>query len=487
MDILSLERIWNHTPIVESDNLSRYCPIDDITFMGMESDFINESSKFHLHVFYRMDSENQGYIDMYIWDWMLYPDTYRRIIIQNGFVLAEEDESLFIEYTRKLESEGMFDREEFDHIKNHFSYVEDIRFSRRYYPSVALQAFYFSGHKGVREILCKAGLDFISYHLEQIPGINLIGSTPASIVGYGVTNKFLRIVNTPEMVKCLFSEEQLQRNLTVYKAYSGYVEKDLPNFFQCCYFRSLYEEGQFGGTGFNRTLYRRLGEVQDWGEFYLYERYMELKKNMPFKGKIPLIEDIYDEVSSLEMTNRYLIEGQELDTKIQQRLEDKCYQYESEQYILRMPRNLLEICKEAKEQGNCLLSSGYVEKHANGETTIIFIRNKDKPEHAFVTAEICNGKLKQVYGCGNCLPERAVYEFIEGYCRKHWIKYDPEELIWDSIEELDESEFETELEEYLEAYRKKQYVMPIEFEEKCAPCIQLTFMDVFPDIFKNEQ
>lgn len=208
---------------------------------------------------------------------------------------------------------------------------------------------------------------------------------------------------------------------------------------------------------------------------------------MPFKRKLPSIEDIYDEVSSMEITNKYLVSGQELDAKIRQRSGNKHYQYESEQYILRMPRNLLEICEEANEQGNCLLRSGYAEKHANGETTIIFIRNKDKPEHAFVTAEICNGKLQQIYGCGNCLPERAVYEFIEGYCRKYWIKYDPEELIWDSIEELDESEFETELEEYLEAYRKKHYVMPIEFEGKCAPCIQLTFMDVFLEIFKNEQ
>lgn len=487
MDILSLERIWNHTPIVESDNLSRYCPIDAITFMGMESDYFNESSKFHLHVFYRIDSENQWYIDMYIWDCMLYPDICRRIIIQNGFILAEEDENLFMEYTKRLESEGVYDKKEFDLIRKHFSHAEDNRFRRCDYPSVVLQAIYFSGHKGVREILCKAGLDFISYHLERIPEFNLIGSTPVSIVGYGVTNKFLRIVNTPEMVKGLFSEEQLKHCLAVYKTYSGFVEADLPNLFQCSYFRLLYENGQFGGAGFNRTLYRRLGEVRCWEEFYMYKRYMELKKHMPFKRKLPSIEDIYDEVSSMEITNKYLVSGQELDAKIRQRSGNKHYQYESEQYILRMPRNLLEICEEANEQGNCLLHSGYAEKHANGETTIIFIRNKDKPEHAFVTAEICNGKLQQIYGCGNCLPERAVYEFIEGYCRKYWIKYDPEELIWDSIEELDESEFETELEEYLEAYRKKHYVMPIEFEGKCAPCIQLTFMDVFPEIFKNEQ
>lgn len=486
MDILSLERIWNHSPIVESNNLSRYCPIDDITFMGMESDFINESSKFHLHVFYRMDSENQEYVDMYIWDWMLYPDTCRRIIIQNGFILSEEDESLFIEYTRKLESEGMYDREEFDLIRKHFPHVEDNRFRRCDYPSVKLQAIYFSGHKGVREILCKAGLDFISYHLERIPGINLIGSTPVSIVGYGVTNKFLRIVNTPEMVKCLFAEEQLQRCLTVYKAYSGYVEEDLPNLYQCSYFKMLYEDGQFGGTGFNRTLYRRLGEVKRWEEFNLYKRYMELKVRTPFKGRLPSRENIHDEVASMEITNRYLSEGQELDRKIQRRSDDRQYQDESERYILYMPKNLFDICREANEQGNCLLSGGYAEKHANGETTIIFIRNKDKPEHAFVTAEICKGKLQQVYGCGNCLPERAVYEFLETYCRKHWIKYDPEELIWDSVEELDESEFETELEEYLEVYRKKQYATSTEFEEKCTPYIQLTFMDVFPEIFRNE-
>lgn len=486
MDILLLERIWNHTPIVESDNLSRYCPVDEITFMGMESDFINESSKFHLHVFYRMDSENQRYIDLYIWDCMLYPDICRRIIIQNGFILAEEDESMFVEYTRKLESEGMYDKEEFDLMRKHFLYTEGKRFRRRDYPSVELQAIYFSGHKGVREILCKAGLDYISYHLEHIPEINLIGSTPVSIVGYGVTNKFLRIVNTPEMVKCLFAEEQLQRCLAVYKAYSGYVERDLPNLYQCSYLKMLYEDGQFGGTGFNRALYRRLGEVKRWEEFNLYKRYMELKLHTPFKGRLPSRENIYDEVTSMEITNRYLSEGLELDRKIQRRSDDSQYQYECEKYILCMPKNLFDICREANEQGNCLLSSGYVEKHANGETTIIFIRNKDKPEHAFVTAEICNGKLQQVYGCGNCLPERAVYEFLEVYCRKHWIKYDPEELIWESIEELDESEFKTELEEYLEIYQKKQHAMHVEFEEKCTPCIQLTFMDVFPEIFRNE-
>lgn len=454
MDILSLEKIWNHTPIVESDNLSRYCPIDDITFMGMESDFINESSKFHLHAFYRLDSEKRWYIDMYIWDCMLYPDICRRIIIQNGFILAEDDESLFIEYTRKLESEGIYNKEEFDLIRNHFSHAEDNRFRRLDYPSVELQAIYFSWHKGVREILCKAGLDFISYHLERISGINLIGSTPVSIVGYGVTNKFLRIVNTPEMVKCLFSEEQLQHCLTVYKAYSGYVEKDLPNLYQCSYFKMLYEDGQFGGTEFNRTLYRRLGEVKRWEEFNLYKRYMELKVQVPFKGRLPSRENIYDEVSSMEITNRYLLEGQELDRKIQRRSDERKYQYESEQYILRMLKSLFDICKEANAQGNCLLSSGYAEKHANGETTIIFIRSKENPEHAFVTAEISNGKLQQVYGHGNCLPGRAVYEVLEAYCHKNWIYYDPEELIWDSIEELDESEFEIELEEYLESYQK---------------------------------
>lgn len=141
---------------------------------------------------------------MYIWDCMLYPDICRRIIIQNGFILAEEDENLFMEYTKRLESEGVYDKKEFDLIRKHFSHAEDNRFRRCDYPSVVLQAIYFSGHKGVREILCKAGLDFISYHLERIPEFNLIGSTPVSIVGYGVTNKFLRIVNTSEMVKGLF-------------------------------------------------------------------------------------------------------------------------------------------------------------------------------------------------------------------------------------------------------------------------------------------
>ena len=161
MNIFSIEKIWNNTPIIESENLSRYYPIDEITFMGMETDFVNESSKFHLHVFDRMDSENQRYIDVYIWDCLLYPNIIRRIIIQDGFILAEEDENLFIEYTRRLENEGIYDEDEFNLVRKHFLYAVDKRFKKCDYPSVMLQAIYFSGHKGVRKYYAR--LDWISY------------------------------------------------------------------------------------------------------------------------------------------------------------------------------------------------------------------------------------------------------------------------------------------------------------------------------------
>lgn len=45
---------------------------------------------------------------------------------------------------------------------------------------------YFSGYEEERKILYKAELIFISYHLERIPRLNLIGSTHVSIVSYEV-------------------------------------------------------------------------------------------------------------------------------------------------------------------------------------------------------------------------------------------------------------------------------------------------------------
>ena len=55
---------------------------------------------------------------------------------------------------------------------------------------------YFASHpSGAREILYKAELANIAYHLHQLPTYNIIGSTPEKIIGNKLPLKLLRILN----------------------------------------------------------------------------------------------------------------------------------------------------------------------------------------------------------------------------------------------------------------------------------------------------
>ena len=60
----------------------------------------------------------------------------------------------------------------------------------------------------------------------------------------------------------------------------------------------------------------------------------------------------------------------------------------------------------------------YICDHALGETTILFLRKKDKPDESYVTMEVKNRKIMQVYGRCNSFPEKEVYQFlIEKYSK----------------------------------------------------------------------
>ena len=75
------------------------------------------------------------------------------------------------------------------------------------------------------------------------------------------------------------------------------------------------------------------------------------------------------------------------------------YNYEDDKYIIRVPENLTEITEEGIALGHCVGS--YVNRHASGNTNIIFIRKKDKKNESFYTIEVSNGKVIQIHGKHN--------------------------------------------------------------------------------------
>lgn len=78
----------------------------------------------------------------------------------------------------------------------------------------------------------------------------------------------------------------------------------------------------------------------------------------------------------------------------------KEFEYEDENFIIRLPKNGNEIVSEGAKQHICI--GGYVSRHSLGNTNLFFIRKKSDPEHPFYAIEMNNyNEIVQIHGFGN--------------------------------------------------------------------------------------
>lgn len=71
----------------------------------------------------------------------------------------------------------------------------------------ALCHLYFASHRsGVREILYKSQLANIAYNIELIPGYNIIGTSPTTILDFGLPLKILKTFDQSTLIYKLYSE-----------------------------------------------------------------------------------------------------------------------------------------------------------------------------------------------------------------------------------------------------------------------------------------
>ena len=96
----SIERLLFPCPEVDSSDYSAYPPVSPEEFMVMEQGFRDDSSHVCLSPYARLTKAGKAFIDIYVWDLMLYPYNYRRFIICEGYRLSEEEENAFLKYVR---------------------------------------------------------------------------------------------------------------------------------------------------------------------------------------------------------------------------------------------------------------------------------------------------------------------------------------------------------------------------------------------------
>ena len=138
-------------------------------------------------------------------------------------------------------------------------------------------------------------------------------------------------------------------------------------------------------------------------------------------GTAPDIDWYFDDVSDLtrahdaitelnrlqlaERRARYSIaeaernkQNEEKRAKIDEKRKD--LEYEDENYLIRLPKDLGEIVKEGSAQRICI--GGYTCSHAEGRTNLFFLRKKDDEDTPFYAIEMDNNKcIRQIHGFGN--------------------------------------------------------------------------------------
>lgn len=79
----------------------------------------------------------------------------------------------------------------------------------------------------------------------------------------------------------------------------------------------------------------------------------------------------------------------------------KNYDKEIDEFVFLVPKDLQEIVDEGNELRHCVGNQDYLDRHANGQTTIVFIRQKDKPNQPYFTMEYANQRVVQIQGKRN--------------------------------------------------------------------------------------
>ena len=84
MLIRKIERRLCKCPEIDCSDHARFPLPDEAEFKAMELDYCEDPSRVYIFPFVRENKKGVWYVDVYVWDQMLYPEAFRRFIICAG-------------------------------------------------------------------------------------------------------------------------------------------------------------------------------------------------------------------------------------------------------------------------------------------------------------------------------------------------------------------------------------------------------------------
>lgn len=116
-------------------------------------------------------------------------------------------------------------------------------------------------------------------------------------------------------------------------------------------------------------------------------------------------------------------ESKELEEKLKATLavRNKIFCWKGKKYFIRPAESTKELVAEGQTLHHCV--GGYAERHARGETNILFVRENEKPDQPLYTMEVTGSvksgwRMVQIRGNMNSDPPAAVRKIVERFMEK---------------------------------------------------------------------
>ena len=104
----------------------------------------------------------------------------------------------------------------------------------------------------------------------------------------------------------------------------------------------------------------------------------------------------------------------------QQAQKNKHLEHTGKKYQITIPTQTQQIHHEAQIMQHCVRT--YIPRVVNGETLILFLREKKHPNTPLITLEVKKGALTQAYGKNDSKPKKEQLQYLKTWCKNKNLK-----------------------------------------------------------------
>ncbi len=287
-----------------------------------------------------------------------------------------------------------------------------------------------------KEILSKAGLPYISEHLDEIEEWNLLGSSPKTLLS-GLPMRVLKCMDSIDGISVLKNENSRVLLGELYK--KSIISFDRKwNRSQCLFWAECQESVL--PPKINKDFIRILELLKGFpneSNYTQFKEYLFMREEIRWYMDLPLIpkkDDFAETVKKAELIFNCILYEDMINHLLSEQVHKvkEFYEFEDEQYQVVLLKSLKDFLNESNIQKNCVWS--YIPGACTGDTTILALRRKDQKDIPYVTIEIQgipgeNLVLLQVKGKYNKEICDSLKDWVSDYCDERGIEtYDCDDL-----------------------------------------------------------